>query len=304
MVCASLGSACGIAAYTGSLCDAAALVPALKIESGESGTLLHVQHEDKLYDDASLCHSLSVERERGVVVAVTEHTASRIPRPWDPLVDVWISHTDAGYEWLIQRCPGSYVTRIAHGCPTWFPARERQPGRSIGTFGFVARSKGHAALMQALDSIPGADLVVYGLVKPASGLALFEYDYRNRAVRHVNAYLPESVVVQSLAQQTDVLVFWYDENLWTPGASGAVTVGLSTGVPVITSPTSRFAGLRSCTYQPPSLVDGIRTMLEDAELRRSLSARARLYCTQHSWPEVARMHHALWAQAIAAGQLV
>jgi glycosyltransferase involved in cell wall biosynthesis len=158
--------------------------------------------------------------------------------------------------------------------------------------------------MQALDAIPGTDLLVHGLVKPASRLALFESDYRNRAVRHVNAYLPEPVVVHSLARQADVLVFWYDENLRTPGASGAVTVGLSTGVPVITSPTSRFVELRSCTQQPSYLVDGIRAVLADAELRRSLTSRARLFCAQHSWPEVARQHRALWLQAIAGGQLV
>jgi glycosyltransferase involved in cell wall biosynthesis len=302
VVCPSLGRRCGVAEYTKSLCEATGAVPASGVE--KSGVLLHVQHENWLYDDEALYRDLAAAREEGAVIVVTEHTATPAGRIWDALVDVWITHTALGYDWLVHRCPASYVTRIPHGCPTWFPPTKKRAGATIGTFGFLGRSKGHAALMHALDVIPGLELLVYGTVPARGSLRRFTDDYQGRSVRHVNSYLPEQDVVAELAAQADILVFWYDENLITPGTSGAVTVGLATGVPVITSPTTRFAELRSCTYQPPSLIEGIQVLLDDEGLRTSLAARARLYCAENSWPCVGRRHRAVWAEAVAAGQIV
>jgi glycosyltransferase involved in cell wall biosynthesis len=299
VVCPSLGRSCGVAEYTRSLCRHAGCAPVAAVRSAPPVKLLHVQHENKLYDDRKLHQDLSREKDKGTVIVVTEHTASRTRRSWDDLVDVWITHTALGYDWLTQRCPRSYVTRMPHGCPTWFPPRKTRRGTTIATFGFLARSKGHSALMDALDATPGLELLVYGIAQPPSRADAFAADYRGRAVRHVNSYLPESSVATELAALADVLVFWYDENLGTPGASGAVTVGLSTGVPVVVSPTSRFAEIRSCTYQPRSLIEGLPIILQDDKLRASLTARARFYCSEHSWREIARGHRILWTEAMA-----
>ena len=50
-------------------------------------------------------------------------------------------------------------------------------------------------------------------------------------------------------------------------------VGLATGVPVLTSPTSWFADLRDVTYQPADLEEGVRRLLEDTQLRGSPGRR-------------------------------
>ena len=286
-----------------SLCGAAGCVPDPTFESADATKVLHVQHEDKLYDDRTLRERLSAERDRGVVIVVTEHTASETARSWDHLVDIWVTHTSTGFDWLTRRCPRGYVTKIPHGCPTWFPPqRKERPGRTIGTFGFVSNSKGHAALAEALDVVQGSTLLVYGTARSAAKLEAMRRLWAGRPVRHVNEYLPERVVVSELAARADVLVFWYSENAMA--ASGAVGVGLSAGVPVITSPTSWFADLRSCTYQPDSLAEGISAVLDGEELRKSLRASARLYCFEHSWPEMARRHRSVWAEAMETGQLV
>ena len=296
VVCPSLGTRCGISEYTKSLCDAAGTIPQATFTSSSPTTILHIQHEYNLFDDEVLLREILVQKRRGVKIFVTEHTASQSPHKWDSLVDVWITHTETGYEWLTARNPRSYVTRIHHGCPTWFPQSTRDGvGKTIGTFGFLGRSKGYKHLMDVLDAIPGTELLIYGTARSSGQLDDFRNLCGDRAVHHVNDFRTERQVVEELAEKADALVFWYDEK--PLATSGAVRVGLSTGKPVITSPTAWFADLRSCTYQPSSLTYGVSRILNDMELRESLVMRARYYCMEHDWKETARLHQMLWAEA-------
>jgi glycosyltransferase involved in cell wall biosynthesis len=73
-----------------------------------------------------------------------------------------------------------------------------------------------------------------------------------------------------------------------------VRVGLASGVPVLTSPTSWFADLREVTYQPADLEEGVRRLLEDTQLRDQLVDAATAYCHEHSWRRIAERHLALW----------
>jgi glycosyltransferase involved in cell wall biosynthesis len=90
-----------------------------------------------------------------------------------------------------------------------------------------------------------------------------------------------------------VLVYWYDDTTLAT-ASGAVRLGLSTGVPVLASPTSWFSDLRDVTFQPDALADGVHRLLGDERLRRHLTKSAQSFCHAHSWQRTAARIHALW----------
>jgi glycosyltransferase involved in cell wall biosynthesis len=96
-----------------------------------------------------------------------------------------------------------------------------------------------------------------------------------------------------LAAEADILAFWYDDvPCYSP--SGAVRIALATGVPVLASPTQWFQDLQDVTYQPATLADGVRRLLDDSELRQSITERARFHCHDNSWSRVAEQHLALW----------
>src|SRR5438034_9449822 len=83
-------------------------------------------------------------------------------------------------------------------------------------------------------------------------------------------WLPLHEVAAQLAARADVLVFHYDE-FEHNSASSAVLVGLSTGVPVLTSATNWFDDHGDAVYRADRNADGLAAglarLLEDGELR-------------------------------------
>ena len=79
-----------------------------------------------------------------------------------------------------------------------------------------------------------------------------------------------------------MLVFPYAQPRFA-AVSGAVRVGLASGVPVLTTPTTWFSDLRAVTLQTDDLAGGIARLLEDTALRDELTAAARQHCAEHSW---------------------
>lgn len=288
----SWGQRCGVAEYSRSLFRA--LPPGVTVTAeppDDRGVrLLHLQHEDALVADSAATRV--AERLRAPLI-VTEHTVGDHPHPWERRADVLVAHTEGGAAALRRRCPDQRVVGLPHGCPAWFPARKRRRGRVIGTFGFVEPYKRLDAVLGIARQVPGAEVVLSSyprreeeataLREAAAGLPV-DWDPRFR---------PEDEVARLMAARCDVLVFWYAD---TPlhAASGAIRVGLATGIPVLASPTRWFADVREATYQPDDLVAGVRRLLEDDDLRADLSAAAREYCTAHSWRRVAKRHVELW----------
>jgi glycosyltransferase involved in cell wall biosynthesis len=112
-------------------------------------------------------------------------------------------------------------------------------------------------------------------------------------VRWERRYLPAERIASRLAAEADVLVFWYDD-VPHASASGAARIGLSTGVPVLTSPTRWFADLTEVTYQPSDLDEGVARLLSDTGLREHLVGSARQFCHQHTWRRVADEYARVW----------
>jgi glycosyltransferase involved in cell wall biosynthesis len=165
----------------------------------------------------------------------------------------------------------------------------------IGAFGFLAPHKGFDRLLDVLRSRGNDDLrlVLYSAARSAGDDARWSADARDVPVRRETRFLPVEDIARRLAAEADLLVFWYDEADF-PTVSGAVRVGLASGVPVLTSPTTWFADVREVTYQPPDLEEGVRHLLEDTRLRERLVDAATTYCHAHSWQRIAERHLDLW----------
>jgi glycosyltransferase involved in cell wall biosynthesis len=194
---------------------------------------------------------------------------------------------------LRQRWPSKRVEHIPHGCPTWFPPRKRTRGRVLGAFGFLEEHKGFWDLLDVLRERPDTELLVFSYAKSAELEARWTEAIKGLAVCWIGLYLPADEIAGRLAAEADALVFWYHD-VTVLAASSAVRMGLATGVPVLTSPTGWFTDIQEQTFQPANLVEGVDRLLDDTSLRTRLTAAARDYCHDHSWPRIAERHLALW----------
>jgi len=287
-------SACGIAEYTAHLTKT---MPSVRVTGNQPDMrgvrLLHIQHQHDLFDDVALTQHIQQARKSHVPVVITEHTVVSRVHAWEREADALVALTQRGVDWLQARWPTKRVEHIPHGCPTWFPPRKRRRGRVIGVFGFLGQHKGFWKLPDVLRAVPRTELLMFSHAKSAETNAAWEKSVEGLPVRRDGQFLPADEVARRLAAEADVLVFWYDD-VPHASASGAVRVGLATGVPVLTSPTHWFHELRDVTYQPDDLIDGVQRLLEDTALRKRLAAAACDYCHENSWARSAERHLALW----------
>jgi glycosyltransferase involved in cell wall biosynthesis len=291
----SYGERCGVAEYTASLSGALTR----QIRTGAQAPnlrnvqLLHIQHENGLFHDAEMNSVMHQAADARVPVVVTEHSVDERPRAWEHEASALVSLSRRGAELLRARWPGKRVEQISHGCPTWFPPLKQQRGRVIGVLGFLERHKGFWQLLDVLRKVSGTELVMFSYAKNKGLEQEWEEATQGLAVRRVAAYLPEAEIARRLAAEADILAFPYSE-VDHVSVSGAVRIGLATGVPVLCSPTRWFEELRELTYQPADLAEGAIRLLEDSALRNNVSHAAKDFCHENSWPRVAEKHLTLW----------
>jgi glycosyltransferase involved in cell wall biosynthesis len=285
---------CGVAEHTAYLAEAMPPATGLRVAADApdlaSARVLHVQHQYGLYDEAALVRTCTLARQTHVPVVVTEHMVRPDAPSCEREADVLVSMSSAGVDMLRQRWPAKRVEYLPHGCPTWFPRRKRRRGRVIGAFGFMGPHKGFSKLLELVRERDDLQLLLFSATRSVVDNAPSAH---SAGVRWETRFLPVQEIATRLAAEADVLVFWYDE-IDFPTVSGAVRVGLGSGVPVLTSPTSWFADLREVTYQPAELEAGVRHLLDDTQARDRLVEAARTYCHEHSWTRIAERHVALW----------
>ena len=290
----SWGTPCGVAEYAAHLVEA---LPGLRVAAAApapgDASVLHVQHQHSLIADGDLVEVVDAARRAGVPTVVTQHTVAAWGSPWEEGADALVALSRDGADRLRARRPRARVEHIPPGCPTWFPERKARGGRVIGAFGFLAPHKGFWALLDVLRARPETELLLFSHARQPEVAARWEAAAAGLPVRRISDYLPVHEVARRLAAEADVLAFWYDEQEHRD-ASFAARIGLATGVPVLTSPTSWFRDLDGTTYQPASLVAGIDRLLDDSALRDELTEAAREYCHANSWSRVAQRHLALW----------
>jgi glycosyltransferase involved in cell wall biosynthesis len=292
----SLGTTCGVAEYTSQLAGALPAVRVVKDSpAAAEARLLHVQHEYGLFDSGSLERTLEQIHEAGVPTVVTEHAVKADSESWERQADVLVTASRRGAELLRSKWPGSRVEHIPHGCPTWFPRRKRTRGCVIGAFGFLSPYKGFWQLLDVLRRLPATQLLLFSHARSREFEERWEADAAGLPVVREPRYLPTAEAARRLAAEADILVYWYDE-VPHASASGAVRIGLATGVPVLASPTAWFEDLLEETFQPTDLVEGVQRLLDDTPLRRRVVAAARDHCHDHSWARIAERHVALWRE--------
>jgi glycosyltransferase involved in cell wall biosynthesis len=294
----SAGTRCGVAQYS------ATLVAALRgtgcpVAYGptpdlDAAGVLHLQHEHSLVAPEEVAAVAERARDRGVAVVVTEHTVRPAPDAWEDDVDALVAHSPEGVALLSDRLPGRRVELIPHGCPTWFPPRKDRRGRVIATFGFPEPHKGLTRLLDAAAALGDVEVLLVGSSRQGWAEEWFAGLELPVPLRRVTGFLNEDEIARRLAAAADVLVFPYAPPRFA-AVSGAVRVGLASGVPVLTSPTAWFADLGHATLQTDDLVGGIARLLDDTALRAELTAAAREHCEQHSWARTAQRHRDLYA---------
>jgi len=285
---------CGISEYTAHLQEH---IPSIRISGNPpdpyGSELIHIQHEHSLFDDAQLTAHIKRFRKFNRHTIVTEHAVLDRPAEWEMESDILVALTPGGTEMLRRKCPGKRIEHIPHGCPTWFPPRKKSREKVIGTFGFLEHYKGFWRLLEVLRKLQGSELLMFSYAKSAQIEAEWNQASRGLPVQRIADYLPAKEVARRLASKADILVFWYDDKPHI-SVSGAVRVGLATGVPVLVSSTRWFQDVKEVTYQPDSLVEGVRRLLEDRYLRHQMAEAAYDYCFENSWENIARRHLELW----------
>jgi glycosyltransferase involved in cell wall biosynthesis len=295
---------CGVAQYAGELVDALrglGFVTPQAPEPALDGGLLHLQHEHSLIAPDQLADVTRRAADRRVPLVVTEHTVRRQVDDWEGQVAALVAHSAEGAALLQNRWPAQRVEHIPHGCPTWFPPRKRRRGRVIGTFGFLEPHKGLTRLLGAAARLGDVELFMVGSTREAWADEWFAGVPMTLPVRRVGEFLDEWEIARRLAAEADVLVFPYEEPRFD-AVSGAVRVGLASGVPVVTSPTTWFRDLRHATFQTDDLAEGIARLLDDTALRDDLTDAARQHCHDHSWARAAQRHVDLYASLESAGR--
>jgi glycosyltransferase involved in cell wall biosynthesis len=299
-----VGTRCGVAQYAGELVGALrgigcpadhAAEPALDA-AARSGGVLHLQHEHSLVAPERVAEVACDARARGLPLVVTEHTVRPQVDAWEGDVAALVAHSAEGVALLQERWPAQRVALIPHGCPTWFPARKERRGRVVATFGFLEPHKGLARLLDAAAALGDVELLLVGSTRAAwadEWFAGVEAAGLPVPVRRVSEFLDEDEIARLLAAEADVLVFPYAPPRFA-AVSGAVRVGLASGVPVLTTPTSWFSDLEQVTLQTDDLAAGIARLLDDTALRDTLTAAARAHCAENSWSRTAHRHAELY----------
>jgi glycosyltransferase involved in cell wall biosynthesis len=291
------GRTCGVAEYAQRL---RLSLPGLRLTAAEPepgvGGIVHVQHEPSIVDDDRLTRYAAQARERGRAVLVTQHSVFDRPAAWERQVRALVAATSAGAVRLRARNAGVPVFQIPLGCETWSFPRKAPRGRTVGFFGFPGIHKGLSRLADAVARVPGCE--VLGLAHEPPGMSWAEPVWPSHVpVRWERGWLPLPEVAARLAAEADVLAFHYDE-VEHRSSSSAVLLGLSTGVPVLTSDASWFDDLGPAVHRaplgPPSLAEELERLLDDDDLRASTAGAARAHCEAHSWGRTAARHVDLW----------
>jgi glycosyltransferase involved in cell wall biosynthesis len=287
-------SPCGIAEYTDSIAE---VLPSVNVTAYpldiKNTRLLHIQHEYSIFEGIDVSHYIQLSHQHNIPVVVTQHTIRPLISNWQRDTDVLVALGEGGSKMLHDQWPDKIVVHIPHGCPTWFPTRKVRRGRVIGAFGFMNSQKGFFRLLEALKDIPKAKLLIFSYPKAPELENSWSKAIEGLSVRRTSEFLPVKEIAQQLAAEADILVFWYDDIL-PETESGAIRIGLATGVPVLASPTKWFHSVRNITYQPKDLTEGIHRLLDDSSLRIRLTTAAKEYCHANSWAKVAKLHTDLW----------
>ncbi len=261
-------------------------------------------------------------RRSGACVVLTMHTVMPEDRGWPCFlfeqlvarsVDKVIVHTRAAKRSLVKRgLAAAHIAHIPHGVsqqligsvPVVCPA-QLQGKPIIMMFGFIAKYKNHAAVIQALSDLdPSTGLWIAGTHHDRFGASyhasLRRLAHRLRLSDRVvfGGYIPHEEIPGTL-EFADIVVFPYAEVT----QSGALQLALACRRVILCSDLEPFEDLRrryGCleTFRlndPADLRFKLARLLSDQALRVRLLAGGARYLESHSWDRVAERTERLYA---------
>ena len=298
----TLNTRCGISEYTqylGQYADAE-LWSNLEDHSGPfTDGLVHIQHEHGYFNAPYRLTAYMLRKCPTIPWIVTEHTVRRgtSPEAFELHADTIVVHTASQYR-IVKRRATVPVVRIPHGVFDLNVApKERSDSFVIGAFGFMTRTKGFHKLVDFIESHPKYRLL---LLSSLQVQGTFQKKLQKRIktipnIIHNSNFLHQDQILETIRNEMDALVYWYSEPSGRVlSASGAINLGLSTGVPILGTHTSWFKDLPVLTDS--SLENGIKRLFIDKEIYREQSERQLEYAHQNSWRVTAQRHEDLWRE--------
>ena len=267
-----------------------------------------IQHQPGLLRLAYLNELLLKLSEMEVKVFITMHNtrdrsvifpSKRIEKVVEGLktCSTVMVHSKADVENLEKLGIAANVAMIPHGIyPPPLQSAETLPvnGRVLGTFGFLLPHKGQIQLVEAFERLPGWDeLLLLCATREGSGKmekkinSLIKEKRLEGRVKLVTDFLDDEVAIATLAK-CELLAFPYQNT--NESASGAVRMGVASGVPIVVSPIPIFDDIEGAIKMRGKSVDDIVasiSMLSEEDLKSSRKSITELRDSLQ-WSEVAR----------------
>lgn len=267
-----------------------------------------IQHQPGLLRFSYLNELLLKLAEMNVNVFITMHNtrdrslvfpSKRIEKAVEGLktCSTVMVHTNADVENLRGLGIEDNVIMIPHGIyPPPSDSAQALPvkGRVLGTFGFLLPHKGQLELVEAFERLPGWDeLLMLCATREGSGNmekkinSLIESKGLKDRVRLITDFLDDDVAIATLAK-CELLVFPYQNT--KESASGAVRMGVASGVPLAVSPIPIFDDVSGAIRMRGASVADIVASISMLSLDELDSSRKSIVELRDSlqWNEVAR----------------
>jgi len=276
----------------------------------EEVDLVHVQHEYGLFKNLEgVFYGVEGLKMKGKPVVSTLHAVGNFSV--DQILakdsDVLITHNE-----FCSKRLGHPNVIIPHGCAPakCLPSAEAKKSYGlrlewpiIGYLGFISNYKGLETLIEAMEKISTAGLLIGGgwHVEGETGYIakLKQYSFEALPGRvHWLGYVKDEDLHRAYGSMD---IFVYPSRYATE--SGALLTALSYGKATIASRIGPFKSKEKegalVTFKGVnSLRRRIRKLLRDREAHRELEEGARSYAESVSWPKVARLHVSLYEDVI------
>ena len=288
-------------------------------ERGQPGDIVLVQHQPGLFRlDTAVCEQLRILSRQGFAVLLEMHATRPLLDHQRPSLDalaalqaldrIIVHHVD-DLNHLLMLGLDANLMLLPHGVTDPLPANEAATRSSLGlpddalilaSFGFLHPHKGVDQIIAALPAIARQTgrnvclLAVNALPDPAHTQLLEQYRHLAAAqgvaenVRWLTGYQD---IGQSLRQLAcaDFILFPYANT--QESASGAVTIGLATGRPVLVSNQPIFADLdgiawRMNGHDAAAIAEAVCALQADPNLEEALQTRQQDWLRQRSWQNI------------------
>lgn len=241
------------------------------------------------------------------VVPLAEHMRDdylRFIRSIEKNSDIVIVHSELARQQLTE-AGVSKLHVVPHGC---HPLRPKSPISNneyrnrkftIATFGTMRHEKGFKHVIEAARRTDAKALILSRLDKN-NGSAMAEYEQAIRStdgvdVEFVTDHLSNEDILNRLSV-ADCLVFAYPITSKYVATSGAIRLGMASGVPIVCTDAHRFSCLDQEVLKVDSeqeLVQGITMVRSDANLRARILRSAERYLRDNDWRVVCDIYRSL-----------